>query len=42
MALSSETSSVSSRECSAGEIDQSVLSGEACIKCGFKCIEGCS
>ncbi len=23
-------------------VDREVLSGEACVKCGFKCIEGCS
>lgn len=32
----------SSRESGACQVDQDVLSGEACVKCGFKCIEGCS
>jgi len=25
----------------AAAVDESVLSGEICVKCGFKCIEGC-
>jgi hypothetical protein len=25
-----------------GPVDQDVLSGDACVKCGFKCIEGCT
>lgn len=24
------------------QVDREVLSGEACVKCGFRCIEGCS
>jgi hypothetical protein len=23
-------------------VDQDVLNGDVCVKCGFKCIEGCS
>jgi hypothetical protein len=23
------------------QIDNDVLNGDACIKCGFKCIQGC-
>lgn len=25
----------------AATVDESVLSGEVCVKCGFRCIEGC-
>ncbi len=37
-------SSQSAADCAsgAGSVDQDVLSGEACVKCGFKCIAGCS
>lgn len=30
-----------SQTSSVHEVDPAVLSGEACVKCGFKCIEGC-
>lgn len=40
--LSQSEQSVSSREGASCAVDKDVLSGEACVKCGFKCIEGCS
>lgn len=40
--VQSSESAASSRESGSAGVDQSVLSGEACVKCGFKCIEGCS
>ncbi|MDR7868443.1 MAG: hypothetical protein RIN56_16710 [Sporomusaceae bacterium] len=40
--LSQSEQSVSSREGASCAVDKDVLSGDACVKCGFKCIAGCS
>ncbi|HWQ61053.1 MAG TPA: hypothetical protein VN521_02005 [Negativicutes bacterium] len=40
--MSQNSQPADSSESSSCQVDREVLSGEACVKCGFKCIEGCS